>query len=106
MFFERFKSGALKVDQCARGLTIAQSAVRHKDGIADPRQCGQSLMSPLPFTSSMYEGCIETGIDVTRCGCVLTNKGVMILNLIVARITSYNVCYTKLLRVASSQGGY
>lgn len=84
MFFERFKSGALKVDQCARGLTIAQSAVRHKDGIADPRQCGQSLMSPLPFTSSMYEGCIETGIDVTRCGCVLTNKGVMILNLIVA----------------------
>lgn len=42
------------------------------------------FMSPLPFTSSLFEGTIEKAQDIRTGVCPVENKGVMISNLVVA----------------------
>ncbi|MGL4736233.1 MAG: pyruvate formate lyase family protein [Cellulosilyticaceae bacterium] len=34
-----------------------------------------SLMAPIPFTSTLFEGCMETATDLTRVGCLLKHRG-------------------------------
>lgn len=41
------------------------------------------IMAPLPLTSALYEGCIESGRDINRFGCLLEDKGCMVCNLVV-----------------------
>lgn len=45
---------------------------------------GNSIMAPLPLASALFDGCIETATDLTRLGCEIKDKGVIIGGLVVA----------------------
>ncbi len=81
-FFQAVQAGRILPDEPARGLNAAQAARNESDTRGELYI--QTLMSPLPFTSSMYHGCVEMGTDITRCGCVNKDKGMMILGAVVA----------------------
>lgn len=83
-FFDSMKQGLFSPDEPALGITSAQAARNEQDQSGSTELYIQSLMSPLPFTSAMYHGCIDNGIDLTRCGCKNKDKGVMILSPVIA----------------------
>lgn len=83
VFFDYVKSGRINVDEPFPGIGSAQAATNNSDDSKKELYI-QTLMSPLPFTSSLYHGCLESGVDVTRCGCINRDRGVMILGPVVA----------------------
>ncbi len=82
-YFEYLKEGKLIADEPSWGLSAAQAA-KNESAEEDSELYIQTLMSPLPFTSSVYHGCIESGTDITRCGCERKDKGFMITGVVVA----------------------
>jgi len=84
-FIEGYRKGEFDVFAPAQGLDAAQAA-RNKESDSDSNKdlYIQSLMSPLPITSALYHGCLETGVDITRCGCSNGDKGFMVLCPVVA----------------------
>ena len=82
-FFRYVREKKIIPDEPALGLNAAQAA-RSEGSDEDNELYIQSLMSPLPLTSAMYLGCIDSGIDITRCGCVRKDRGVMICGPVVA----------------------
>lgn len=82
-FFDSVRNGTIVPDEPALGLSDAQAA-KNSDDTKGGELYIQSLMSPLPVTSALYEGCIENGVDLSRCGCIGRDKGVMILSPVVA----------------------
>ncbi len=83
VYFDYIKQGKIIPDEPSWGLSAAQAA-RNESDVKDAELYIQTIMSPLPFTSSVYHGCIESGVDITRCGCELKDKGFMILGSVVA----------------------
>jgi len=55
-----------------------------KSGAFPHSYCGQSPMSPLPLTSALFHGCIESGTDLARCGNILAHKGAMVMAPVIA----------------------
>lgn len=86
LFFQRVKDGLIDPSEPALGISDAQAAAQEAQEETNdiPELYIQTLMSPLPMTSSLYHGCLASGVDVTRCGCVNADKGVMILGPVVA----------------------
>lgn len=82
LFFQRYHDGLINPTEPSPGISDAQAA-KGEDDLVEELYI-QTLMSPLPMTSSLYHGCMESGTDVTRCGCVNKDKGVMILGPVVA----------------------
>ncbi len=96
-FVETYQRNIAAAIQCNLSLyNLGEQAVREYTAgnesfllkrIADgslPASAGFPLMSPLPLTSALYEGCLESGNDVSWFGCELQDKGFMIINLVVA----------------------
>lgn len=74
-----------------REKAIREYAKGNKDYLFDkvksnelPCDVSNPLMSPLPLTSALYDGCIENATDLSWYGCVIEDKGFMISNLVVA----------------------
>lgn len=84
LYFKYIEEGKIIADEPARGLNAAQAARNETDELARKELYIQSLMSPLPFTSSLYHGCMESGTDITRCGCINKDKGYMLLGPVIA----------------------
>lgn len=82
-FFEYVKDGKINPSEPSLGINAAQAA-RNESDEENGELYIQTLMSPLPITSAMYLGCLEEGIDITRCGCVRKDKGVMLTGPVVA----------------------
>ena len=70
-FFEYIKDGKIDPSEPSLGINAAQAA-RNESDEENGELYIQTLMSPLPITSAMYLGCLEEGIDITRCGCDIT----------------------------------
>lgn len=47
-------------------------------------QVAQVITSPLPLTSALFEGCIETGTDLASIGCRIKDRGYMVMNPVIA----------------------
>lgn len=82
-YFDNLKEGMLLADEPSLGLSDAQAAKSEKEDVHVELYI-QSLMSPLPFTSALYHGCVESGTDITRLGCINKDKGFMILSPVIA----------------------
>lgn len=82
-FIDGYKNGDFDVFAPAQGMDSAQAA-RNKNEAARPEIYVNSLMSPLPITSALYHGCMDSGVDIARCGCANGDKGVMVLTPVLA----------------------
>lgn len=82
IYFKYIKEGKIDVDAPSLGLSTAQAAASDTKELKEIYV--QTLMSALPFSSSLYYGCVETGIDISRGGSIRKDKGIMILSPVVA----------------------
>ncbi len=48
-----------------------------------PWQAAAPLMSPLPITSALFDGCLESGTDLCWFGCPIPDRGYMVSDLVV-----------------------